>query len=94
MRSSPSYLAVALSCAVASLACSGEGEFERPTGIDQGGMGGAGIQVGRCTADQERDCSVTFQQANGAKSCFRGVQFCQDGAWSDCFEPVNDPRVE
>jgi hypothetical protein len=94
MKSSPLYLAVLLSGAALALGCSGEGETDRPTGIDHGGMGGAGVHVGGCNDDEERSCSVTFHQANGAKSCFTGLQFCEAGMWSDCFEPEHDPRVE
>lgn len=94
MKLLPLYLAVLLLGAACSLGCSGEGESDRATGIDQGGMGGTGVHVGGCSDEEERSCSVTFHQANGAKSCFTGVQFCQDNAWSDCFEPDNDPRVE
>jgi hypothetical protein len=89
-----------LSCAallvLLSVACSGEQEADRPAGLENSGnMGGA--QVGEptlCKDAAERVCSVTFHQANGAKSCFTGIQFCEGGIWSECFDPANDPRAE
>jgi hypothetical protein len=87
--------AFAASLGLLSVACSGAEEAERPAGLeDAGSMGGSNTpqEVG-CEGDAERSCTVTFNQANGAKSCFTGVQFCDDGAWSACFEPEYDPRL-
>lgn len=102
MRSSPflrlalHHLAV-LTATVGLLcaSCSGAEEAGRPAGLeDTGGMGGSNTrQQFRCEADAERTCTVTFNQANGAKSCFTGIQFCDDGAWSACFETEYDPRL-
>jgi hypothetical protein len=39
-----------------------------------------------CTSGSQRACTISVEQANGVRACWKGVQFCVDAAWSDCIE--------
>ena len=72
------------------VACGGA-DSDRPDPAG-GGLGGASpslpsTDTGACTDEGgQKGCSVTIHQSTGIVSCFRGVQFCVDGRWSECQE--------
>jgi hypothetical protein len=71
-------------------ACGGSDQ-ERPDGIGFGGGNGNQFpDEGPCEDGTAETCSATIYQANGVKSCFRGVRFCTDGEWSACSEPPDE----
>lgn len=37
-----------------------------------------------CKDGATKSCSITTEQANGVKSCWKGTQTCQDGVWQRC----------
>jgi hypothetical protein len=39
-----------------------------------------------CEAGAQRACNVTLEQQGGLITCYRGVQYCQEGGWGDCIE--------
>lgn len=72
------------------MACGGADQ-ERPDGIGfGGGDGGPDYEEGPCEDGDAQVCSATIYQANGVKSCFRGVRQCVEGKWSPCSEPPDD----
>jgi hypothetical protein len=69
--------------AVVGPACSGS---DRPGLL--GGLAGDGV-VSRdsgapCQTGAQKPCGVTLDLAAGVKTCYRGTQFCVEGAWSNC----------
>src|SRR5688572_24632734 len=74
---------VVLALAGGLLGCSGDDE--RPP---LGGFGGQGngVATGPCDQDEQRECGITLDQGDGLVTCYRGVQFCQDGMWSSCID--------
>ncbi len=73
------------------MACGGADQ-ERPPGIGfGGGNGDHNLDDGPCEDGDAEVCSATIYQANGVKSCFRGVRQCVDGKWSQCTEPADEP---
>lgn len=58
------------------------GDDERP---DWGGFGGGdGVSTGPCDKGEQRECGMTLEQDHGIVTCYRGVQFCRKGTWSEC----------
>jgi len=45
---------------------------------------------GECADGTTKDCKVTLPEHNGVKSCFEGVQTCEDGAWGECSKKQHD----
>ena len=37
-----------------------------------------------CQAGQVVDCQITYELASGTLFCVKGIQFCNDGYWSEC----------
>lgn len=80
------------------VACSGQGD--RPPGFGAGGEGGtgSGVVVGPCREGDQRECGYKVDQGVGVVTCYRGVQSCVDGFWSDCrdgeFVEQPDPKVD
>lgn len=67
-------------------ACGGNDE-QRPDGYNLGGATYVVPSSGPCEDGVNEVCSATIHQANGVKSCFRGVRSCVDGVWTACSEP-------
>lgn len=42
-------------------------------------------QLRVCDEAAQRSCSVETLLASGVRSCWKGVQFCVGGAWSQCY---------
>ncbi|MFO0566949.1 MAG: hypothetical protein U0263_14880 [Polyangiaceae bacterium] len=99
MTSSPKtpWFALTLGVALAALsaACSGG---ERPTpytlpsqvtpGDDAGTEDDGGnlpdAATGPCATGTTKTCTVNLPKHEGIKSCFKGVQLCVEGTWSEC----------
>lgn len=101
IRAPQDWLLPIVVSAVISMIASGCGNEEenRPTGaLNLGGgtgFGGAVLSIGTCDeSDEARECKVYHHQANGVTSCFSGVQFCEDGQWSDCLASDSEPSAE
>lgn len=43
-----------------------------------------------CNAGEVRDCKVILDDQGGIKNCFVGVQYCADGGWGPCQDPITD----
>jgi hypothetical protein len=67
-----------------------------PTSPTGGQAGDDGPMIGACEGDEtlERTCTVYITQSSGVTSCFSGVQYCDDGKWSECFGVYDEPRTE
>jgi len=39
-----------------------------------------------CNDREARGCKIYLENHNGTQNCFIGVQYCEDGYWSDCQE--------
>lgn len=84
--------------AVIAAGCGAE-EESRPAGAanlgGDTGFGGAVLSIGSCDEDGDpRECKVYHHQANGVVSCYSGVQFCEDGRWTDCLAADTTPATE
>ena len=78
-----------------SVACGAAGEDYRPPMLTMG-LGGAAAPDAEtssislpesCDDGDEARCSVVVHQASGVTSCFPGVTYCIEGAWTECFDP-------
>lgn len=58
-----------------------------------GETGSGGRSNARCDEDEQRECVVFVQQANGVTSCWKGFQYCVNGAWTDCLESPPPDRT-
>ncbi len=94
MRHSAASLLLAFACG-----CSGDdsaGNYDAYSG--EGGalpFFGATTQSGACdTEASRRTCSVYVQQANGVKSCFQGIQYCEQGVWTQCLESTDSEETK
>ena len=43
-----------------------------------------------CKEGASRECKVELGEHNGVKSCFVGVEVCEDGEWTVCGEKEED----
>lgn len=90
MKSPPLFLLLALTLTLLlHIGCSGTDHAPPPPPpLAMGGQSGDERPiVGACEGDEtlERKCTVYITQSNGVTSCFSGIQFCEDGKWSECF---------
>ncbi len=96
MRNAPSRLTLlaALLVAAASIGCAAESE-ERPEAWSEATSEAPLSQepLG-CVEEAQRECVIVIEQASGVRSCWKGVQFCVDGAWSDCLVQSNEPSPD
>ncbi|MBM4357037.1 MAG: hypothetical protein FJ096_02905 [Deltaproteobacteria bacterium] len=60
------------------------GPSDGGSAVAQSGVGGADVASGACEEGDKRACHVTLGKQGNVLSCFVGVQFCVDAAWSQC----------
>lgn len=79
-------LLAALFLAQAAIGCAAESE-DRPEawneGTSEAPLTESAAPLG-CVEETQRECTIVIEQASGVRSCWKGVQFCVDGAWSEC----------
>lgn len=52
-------------------------ESEEPLATDAGAPA-------QCLKDQTQTCKITLPSQGSVENCVTGMQFCNDGAWSEC----------
>ncbi len=79
-----------------AVACAGQEEFSpygvaqyvvvTPEGEDSEDAEIEGEPEGsQCQEGQVIDCQITHELASGTLYCVKGLQFCNDGYWSECY---------
>jgi hypothetical protein len=89
------WAAANLLFSIAFIACSGADDGHPAGPGDDPGMqsepatNGASGQGDPCTDFAKRDCVIDLGVSNGVHNCAKGVQICEQGAWTAC--AVLDP---
>ena len=95
MFNSLQLLVAATVVSLSAIACAAPEEFS-PYRLDQGLSASlvaenseeldleGQTEGSECQEDQVLDCQITHELASGTLFCVKGLQFCNDGYWSEC----------
>jgi hypothetical protein len=62
----------------------GNGAGPAPAAEDGGSVENAESTSAPCTPFAKRECVIDLGISDGVHNCAKGVQICENGAWTDC----------